>query len=85
MESTITAPASHPTPRLVSRRLKEFSNYVTDGEITAHELTEVAETLVEADRSGSHTYYRRSGLLNGADEAKHRESPLPRKELLLIV
>lgn len=28
--------------------------YVTDGEITAHELTEVAETLVEADKSGPH-------------------------------
>lgn len=50
--------------------------YVTDGEITAHELTEMAETLVEADRPGR-TYYRRSGALSGTNEARHRESPLP--------
>ena len=56
--------------------------YVTDGEITAHELTEMAETLVEADRA-AHTYYRRSEALSGTCEGKHIGSPLPEERASL--
>jgi site-specific DNA recombinase len=56
--------------------------YVTDGEITAHELTEMAETLVEADRAGR-IYYRRSGALRGVYGDEDRESPLPEERASL--
>jgi hypothetical protein len=56
---------------------------VGDGELTAHELTEMAEAD-EADRAG-HTSYRRNGSLSGGYEGKHRRSPLPEERAPLIV
>jgi site-specific DNA recombinase len=56
--------------------------YVTDGEITAHELTDMAETLVEADRA-SRTYYRRSEALSGADRDEYKKSSLPEERAFL--